>query len=89
MAGEATFKSATSNIIVCVGSSFIISPEVKHNFLLSSKTVFIFSIQTASTGPSNMYQRLSKSVAAVPALINVERIPSVLEQDKHIYNKPE
>jgi len=30
------------------------SPLIRHNFLLSSSTVFIFSIQTASIGPSNI-----------------------------------
>lgn len=45
----------TSNIIVICSLSLMISPLLRHNFLLSSKTVFIFSIQTASTGPSNMY----------------------------------
>jgi hypothetical protein len=31
----------------------MVSPDIKHSFLLSSSTVFMFSIQTASTGPSN------------------------------------
>lgn len=82
VAGEATLKSATSNIIVIVGRIFIISPDVKQSFLLSSRTVFIFSIHRASTGPSNMYQRLFWSVAAIPALSNVEKIPSVLKGKK-------
>lgn len=57
----------------------MISPEDKQSFLLSSSTVFMFSIQTASTGPSNTYQRLSSSVAAVPARISVGNMPSVLD----------
>ena len=32
----------------------MISPELRHSFLLSSSTVFMFSIQMASTGPSKM-----------------------------------
>lgn len=31
----------------------MISPLMRQSFLLSSSTVFMFSIQTASTGPSN------------------------------------
>lgn len=38
--------------------SFIIYPLVRHSFLLSSSTVFMFSIQTASTGPSNVIHLL-------------------------------
>jgi hypothetical protein len=56
VAGEATAKSSTSNIIVILGVKVIIYPEFKHSFLLSSSTVFIFSIQIASTGPSNITQ---------------------------------
>lgn len=52
VAGEATSKSIGSNIKLVVGANCIISPDIKHNFLLSSSTVFIFSIHTASTGPS-------------------------------------
>jgi hypothetical protein len=53
VAGEACERSSTSNIIVIQFVNLMIYPLVKHNFLLSSRTVFIFSIQTASTGPSN------------------------------------
>ena len=31
----------------------MISPDMRQSFLLSSSTVFMFSIQMASTGPSN------------------------------------
>lgn len=58
--------------------SLMVSPELRHSFLLSSSTVFIFSIQTASTGPSNMYHFLLVSVATVPARMREEKIPSVL-----------
>ena len=37
-------RYVTSNIIVISLLILIISPEFKHNFLLSSSTVFIFSI---------------------------------------------
>jgi hypothetical protein len=40
--------------IVTVELSFTISPDVKHSFLLSSRTVFIDSIQMASMGPGKI-----------------------------------
>lgn len=58
--------------------SLMISPELRHSFLLSSSTVFMFSIQTASTGPSNMYHFLLVSAAMAPARMREEKIPSVL-----------
>mmetsp|Transcript_43909 Transcript_43909/g.102647 ORF Transcript_43909/g.102647 Transcript_43909/m.102647 type:complete len:208 (+) Transcript_43909:539-1162(+) len=39
--------------MVVTVESLMISPLFKHNFLLSSNTVFMFSIQMASTGPSS------------------------------------
>jgi hypothetical protein len=36
--------------------SLILSPLARHNVILSSSTVFIFSIQSASTGPSKTHQ---------------------------------
>ena len=54
VAGEATARSCTSKIIDCTEDMPIISPLIKQSFLLSSSTVFMFSIQMASTGPSNM-----------------------------------
>mmetsp|Transcript_31285 Transcript_31285/g.75654 ORF Transcript_31285/g.75654 Transcript_31285/m.75654 type:complete len:220 (+) Transcript_31285:5169-5828(+) len=59
VAGEATARSSTSNCMQMVGDSLMISPETRHSFLLSSSTVFMFSIHTASTGPSNMTHFLS------------------------------
>ena len=52
MAGEATARSCTSKIIDWTDDMPIISPIIRQSFLLSSSTVFMFSIQTASTGPS-------------------------------------
>jgi hypothetical protein len=43
----------TSNKRLVVGASWMVSPDIKHSFLLSSSTVFMFSIQIVSTGPSN------------------------------------
>jgi hypothetical protein len=54
VAGEAASRSATSKTIVMRECNLIISPDGKHNFLLSSRAVLRFSIQTASTGPSRM-----------------------------------
>lgn len=59
VAGEATSRSIGSNIRLVVGANWMISPLIRHSFLLSSKTVFIFSIQMASTGPSNISHFLS------------------------------
>ena len=58
VAGDAADKSSTSNSMHIYLGIFKISPEVKHNFLLSSKTVFKFSIQIESTGPSKMIHTL-------------------------------
>lgn len=64
----------------CTSVSLMISPELRHSFLLSSSTVFMFSIQTASTGPSNMYHFLLVSEAMAPARMSEEKIPSVLQR---------
>lgn len=53
VAGEAASRSIGSNIRFVVGASWMISPDIRQSFLLSSSTVFMFSIQIASTGPSN------------------------------------
>ena len=59
--------------------SLMISPLVRHSFLLSSSTVFMFSIQMASTGPSNKYHFLSGVSLLEPSLTREERMPSVLQ----------
>eukprot|EP00965_Chrysotila_dentata_P177755 5871810-Pleurochrysis_carterae.AAC.2 len=53
VAGDATARSSTSNMIDIEGDILTISPDMRQSFLLSSSTVFMFSIHTASTGPSN------------------------------------
>lgn len=53
VAGDATSKSSTSNIMFIRLVIISTLPDDKQSFLLSSKTVFIDSIHTASTGPSN------------------------------------
>ena len=77
VAGEATARSSTSNCMQIVGESLIISPLTKQSFLLSSKTVFMFSIQIASTGPSHTIHFLSSLSSFVQVRTIVERIPSV------------
>ena len=76
VAGDATNRSSTSNIIVISLLILILSPDTKHNFLLSSKTVFMFSIQIASTGPSNMTHLRSLVVLAAACLYIVLMMPS-------------
>lgn len=52
--GVAEIKSIVSNIILIWLFILIISPLLKHNFLLSSKTVFKFYAQIESMGPSKI-----------------------------------
>ena len=54
VAGEAFSRCPTSKIIFVVAERQMISPDIKHSFLLSSKTELMFSIQTLSTGPSKI-----------------------------------
>lgn len=70
VAGEATSRSMGSNMRLICGDIWMISPLIRHSFLLSSSTVFMFSIHTASTGPSKISHFLSglygwKEVCAV------------------------
>ena len=53
VAGEATARSCTSNNMCMVELSLILSELARHNILLSSNTVFMFSIHSESTGPSH------------------------------------
>ena len=77
VAGEATAKSLTSNNIVKVAGNLILWPFDKHNILLSSKTVFMFSIHKASTGPSKIIHFLVSLVSATFVLTKAATIPSV------------
>ena len=54
VAGEASFKSSTSNTMFILSAKKIEDESSKHNFLLSSNNEFIFSIHKVSTGPSNI-----------------------------------
>ena len=80
VAGEATARSFTSNIIVIVEGNLIRSPLLRQSVLLSSSTVFIDSIQIASTGPSQQIHFFALSPAATALQASrtmVEIIPSV------------
>ena len=54
----AAARSWTSNRTLIEGLSLILSPFIKDSIILSSSTVFMFSIQRASTGPSKTHQLL-------------------------------
>mmetsp|Transcript_145720 Transcript_145720/g.254335 ORF Transcript_145720/g.254335 Transcript_145720/m.254335 type:complete len:248 (+) Transcript_145720:7857-8600(+) len=78
VAGEATRKSCTSKQKVMWSGILIRSPLTRQSILLSSSTVFMFSIHTASTGPSNVIHvraRVPSPRAVVRAML--ERMPSV------------
>lgn len=59
VAGDATSKSMGSKMRLIWGDIWMISPLIRQSFLLSSSTVFMFSIHTASTGPSKISHFLS------------------------------
>ena len=54
VAGEASFKSSTSNTIFILSARKIEDESSKQSFLLSSNNEFIFSIHKVSTGPSKI-----------------------------------
>ena len=77
VAGDATARSFTSKIMFITDDIATISPLFRHSFLLSSSTVFMFSIQMASTGPSSItHLRLGLWSDAHP-LYTLARTPSV------------
>ena len=65
VAGEAAARSPTSNIMDIVPLMAMISEFGRHSFLLSSSTVFMFSIQIASTGPSRMHLHTEPDVTTL------------------------
>ena len=71
-ATEAGAPSVFTSVIL------MISPLLRHSFLLSSSTVFMLSIHSVSTGPSNTYHFLSIVVLEAPPRIIEARMPSVL-----------
>ena len=88
MAGDATSRSSGSKIRFILLLIWIISPLIRQSFLLSSSTVFMFSIQMASTGPSNISHLRFSSMAGkelrVVSLSNsgiVLQVPSQLQAE--------
>ena len=77
VAGEATARSSTSKIILIVGLIRIYLLEARMSILLSSKTVFKFSIQMASTGPSKIIHWLSGVSDSALFLIKLVATPSI------------
>ena len=63
VAGEATARSWTSNNMCMVLFNLILSLLARQSILLSSKTVFMFSIHRASTGPSHTIHLWSSVVS--------------------------
>ena len=77
MAGDATSKSCTSNSMRICTLSLMRSEFARHSVMLSSSTVFMFSIHSASIGPSNtVHMRSSVSVATLRRMM-VDARPSV------------
>lgn len=63
-------------MMVIVGFNLIICPLLRQSFLLSSSTVFMFSIHTASTGPSKQIHFLSGVSDSAQSLISIASTPS-------------
>ena len=63
--------------MVIYDDNWMISPLTRHSFLLSSNAVFMFSIQMASTGPSNTVHFRSGVVSATDKRMSVDPKPSV------------
>jgi len=81
VAGEAYVRSYTSKSMLILSLIGIVSPLMRHNFLLSSRTVFIFSIHPASTGPSNTINYLSLDYDVAHLRYISPKIPSVHSLD--------
>mmetsp|Transcript_13734 Transcript_13734/g.31762 ORF Transcript_13734/g.31762 Transcript_13734/m.31762 type:complete len:221 (-) Transcript_13734:5376-6038(-) len=78
VAGEATLRSSTSNSMrIVTPLSLMRSPLGRHSVRLSSSTVFMFSIQTASTGPSKTIHLRSGEVSLLAVRMMVDPRPSV------------
>lgn len=69
VAGEALSTLSGSKQSLALGAMTIRSPFAKVSVLLSSKTEFKFSIQTASTGPSNTIQQYSSGLSCDRSIV--------------------
>mmetsp|Transcript_2468 Transcript_2468/g.8764 ORF Transcript_2468/g.8764 Transcript_2468/m.8764 type:complete len:208 (-) Transcript_2468:612-1235(-) len=87
VAGDATARSCTSKSMrIVVGLSLMRSPLGRHSVQLSSSTVFMFSIQMASTGPSNTTHLRSSVVSATALRMSVLPRPSVHSLVRRLYS---
>jgi len=77
VAGLALSKFSTSNTILQFSVIGILSPLAKVKILLSSNTVFKFSIQIASTGPSQTIQVLYLRALLLDFYHKLENTPGV------------
>lgn len=79
VAGEATARSCTSKSMCIFAFSLMRSPLARQSVMLSSSTVFMFSIQSASTGPSKTTHWYSSFSVVRPTAVRiiVEAMPSV------------
>lgn len=77
VAGDALSTLSGSKTSLLLAAIIMRSPFAKVRVLLSSKTEFKFSIQTASTGPSKTIHKLSVFLICVERRQSVENIPSV------------
>ena len=69
---EACERSSVSKMRFIDGDICIISPLIRHSFLLSSSTVFMDSIHSVSTGPSNTTHLRSSFCAEANSLCRRE-----------------
>ena len=81
VAGDALDYESVSKTIVISGDIGILSEFDRHKTLLSSRTVFISSIHSASTGPSKTNQSRSKACFLAHILKVLANIPSVQSLD--------
>ena len=81
VAGLATARSIGSKIRFIRLDIAMISPLTRQSFLLSSSTVFMLSIQIASTGPSKTSQKRWPDVSCAHWRKIVAKTPSVHSWD--------
>lgn len=79
------FKFSTSNTILQFSVIAILSPLAKVKILLSSSTVFKFSIQIASTGPSQVIQVVHLLDLLLDLSQIVENTPGIQSSEISLY----
>ena len=85
VARDALFRFSGSKTAFMVSVILILSPLARVRTLLSSSTVFRFSIQMASTGPSNtihvfwplLLEALLQSTAKTPSVQSPDEVSSL------------